>query len=148
MFICPHPTLPASRKTNLHQLYSLLHVYLSPLHPTCLKKNKPPSTLFIVACLFVPTPPYLPQEKQTSINSIHCCMFICPHPTLPASRKTNLHQLYLLLHVHLSPPHPTCLKKNKPSSTLFIVACSFESQSLDSCYKYKKPPSTLFIVAR
>ena len=109
MFIwVPIHSLSATRTTNLHQLYSLLHVHLSP-HPLliCYKNNKPLSILFNVAC---------------SVESNPLAFF-------PASRTTNIHQLYSLWRDHLSPnPLASYYKYTKHPSTLFNVACSFESQ--------------------
>ena len=78
VYFIPITSLPATSTTDLHQLYSILHVHLSP-HPldSCFKINKPPLILFIVACSFEsPSPRFLLQEQQTSTNSIHCCMFM------------------------------------------------------------------------
>ena len=74
VYFIPITSVPATSTTDLHQLYSMLHVHLSP-HPldSCFKNNKPPPILFIVACSFEsPSPRFLLQVQQTTISSIQC----------------------------------------------------------------------------
>ena len=115
--------------TDLNHLYSMLHVHLRP-HPTSrYKNNKHPLTLFNVACSFETTPP-LPSTRTTNIHQLYSSLHIHlrPHPRfLLQEQQTSISSS--LLHVHLRPHPASCYKNNKHPSTLFNVACSFETPS-------------------